>query len=1365
MKKYSLGLDIGTNSVGWAVVDENNQLVKKNGFTLWGVRMFEESNDASARRGFRTGRRRLNRRNQRIKLLRDIFIQEIYKVDPTFFERMDDSFYKLEDKRNNVNNLFVNDYTDAKFYTEFPTIYHLRKHLINSNKKEDIRFIYLALHNMIKFRGNFLTQGETFNKSDNQRIIDILSNFNDISVSLMEEFEDFEDYLSPIKIDDDILNQLEKIMLSHESKNDKKKNIKALLNCENKSLVNEFLIPLLVSGKINMSTLNLVKANKYDKCEVVLSSDDLVSVINEKMSMIPELNKIFDFIPSIKEISDHYFLIKLLQNSDYLCEAMIKKYNEHKKDLARLKEFIKNYLPNKYNECFRIHDNKLNNYAKYIGMNDVEGCMDRFSHCKRDDFYSYVLSLLKLVNDSSAEYDINYFKSKIENDDFLLRQNSDQNGSLPMQLNLAEIKIILDKQSKYYPFLLEKDDNNLSNAEKIISIFKFVVPYYVGPLNQSSYYSWIVRTDEKVLPWNFEKIVNVDETAKIFIERMQRKCTYLKGEYDYCLPKNSIIFSKYNCLSYLNKLNINGSLISTKLKHDIFNNVFLKIKKPTKKNLIDYLQSNYGDSQITTSKFKELPEINCDMSSYIKFNEIFGDVNDNIEMIERIIKDIVIFTDKKILEKRLINVYNLDKEKIRKIKDLNYQGYSNISNKLLSEIEVTNYNTGEIHNGIIDIMWNTNLNLQEILYDQNYRLMDEIDKYNKGLSKEDEESIEEFIEQNINVTPIMKRPLIQALNIINELENKILKQKFDKYYIECSRTNKAEKKPTSSRYNKLKDLYKESKNLALEWNIDLNELNKTLDDNKEKLKSDLIFLYFTQFGRCMYSLEKIEFDDLFNNYKYDIDHIYPQSLIKDDSITNRVLVKKELNNKKQDNFLFEIPSILNKDAYKFYELLFELKMIPKEKYLRLTKKEILSSELDVFVNRQIVSTNQAVKGLIQVLKLYNHVDTSNIVFSKAENISMARKLFDWPKSRVANNYHHAHDAYLNVVIGRVINDYYVANYFNTASDYYRLKSENKTINPEKLLKYDRTINGKLIWDKEKMVKLINHNLYERYDVSETIRTYNSNDLFSKVTILPSGEGTVPIKSNDARADVNKYGGITSNSFSKYVIVKHVVKKGVEYILEAIPKKYENSIDEYLKIQGYSQYEIVHNNIKTNVIVNYEDLSYVITGKSENSLCIKNNNDRFFDKSNIKCIKKIEKYNDNLAKKNIMIVNEDNVIISPAKDHKCNSVVLHRNELEKLYFDIKNKYQLKIYSFSTIKTIYNQMPIDLSNFSIQNLIELLSELLNLLQTNSRKTADLTLISMSKFSGSLRITKKLLPGMKLISKSVTGYYQKVLFEVPR
>ena len=116
-------------------------------------------------------------------------------------------------------------------------------------------------------------------------------------------------------------------------------------------------------------------------------------------------------------------------------------------------------------------------------------------------------------------------------------------------------------------------------------------------------------------------------------------------------------------------------------------------------------------------------------------------------------------------------------------------------------------------------------------------------------------------------------------------------------------------------------------------------------------------------------VKDIDFDTLVsNNNMYDIDHIYPQALIKDDSLNNRVLVEKTKNNEKKDNMLFEMPGFLHKDAYAFYDKLRSLNLISKEKYNRLTKKELTQGELDAFVNRQIVATNQAVKGLIEVLK-------------------------------------------------------------------------------------------------------------------------------------------------------------------------------------------------------------------------------------------------------------------------------------------------------------------------------------------------------------------------------------------------------------
>lgn len=44
--EYYLGLDMGTNSVGWAVTDKEYRLMRAKGKDLWGVRLFERANTA-----------------------------------------------------------------------------------------------------------------------------------------------------------------------------------------------------------------------------------------------------------------------------------------------------------------------------------------------------------------------------------------------------------------------------------------------------------------------------------------------------------------------------------------------------------------------------------------------------------------------------------------------------------------------------------------------------------------------------------------------------------------------------------------------------------------------------------------------------------------------------------------------------------------------------------------------------------------------------------------------------------------------------------------------------------------------------------------------------------------------------------------------------------------------------------------------------------------------------------------------------------------------------------------------------------------------------------------------------------------------
>lgn len=163
---YYVGLDIGTNSVGWAVTDPQYNIIKKNGKALWGIRLFEEGKTAEERRMFRTSRRRTGRRSRRIDLLQELFSEEIFKVDPGFFRRLEDSKYLPEDKYIRQKNALFCDpaYTDKEYHKAYPTIYHLRKALMTEDHPFDVRLVYLALHHMIKHRGHFLFEG--FRTSD-----------------------------------------------------------------------------------------------------------------------------------------------------------------------------------------------------------------------------------------------------------------------------------------------------------------------------------------------------------------------------------------------------------------------------------------------------------------------------------------------------------------------------------------------------------------------------------------------------------------------------------------------------------------------------------------------------------------------------------------------------------------------------------------------------------------------------------------------------------------------------------------------------------------------------------------------------------------------------------------------------------------------------------------------------------------------------------------------------------------------------------------------------------------------------------------------------------------------------------------------
>lgn len=152
---YYLGLDIGTDSVGYAVTSESYDLLKFRGEPVWGATTFEAASLAEERRKSRTARRRLERKRQRVQLIAEIFAPEICKQDPNFFIRRQESALFREDAKFGVR-IFDGGMTDEEYHQKYPTIHHLIFDLMNSDEEKDVRLVYLACAWLVAHRSHFL---------------------------------------------------------------------------------------------------------------------------------------------------------------------------------------------------------------------------------------------------------------------------------------------------------------------------------------------------------------------------------------------------------------------------------------------------------------------------------------------------------------------------------------------------------------------------------------------------------------------------------------------------------------------------------------------------------------------------------------------------------------------------------------------------------------------------------------------------------------------------------------------------------------------------------------------------------------------------------------------------------------------------------------------------------------------------------------------------------------------------------------------------------------------------------------------------------------------------------------------------------
>ncbi len=1116
---YYLGLDIGTDSVGYAVTDESYDLKKFHGEPAWGVTLFDAAQLCAERRGFRTGRRRLDRRQQRVRLIRELFAKEIAKTDEVFFRRMDASAL-LEEDCGFTATLFDDDnYTDADYHREYPTIHHLIADLMHSDRPHDVRLVYLACAWLVAHRGHFLSDVSLNN----------VAGLTDFSVV----WSRFTDYLAreegelPWQNVDVVA--VSEVLRRRSGVNARYKELSALLfagakppkESENFRLNCECLLKLICGGKVQANAL--FNTESYED----ISSFSLGDSDEALDALYAQLGDDAEPVRLMKGIYDWALLVDILNGQDAISDAKVKVYEQHAQDLKTLKYILHKYASKaQFASVFR--DMGKDNYAAYTGHVKLSQKKDLKRKGKADVSKFILKALDGIKPEAEDEALFADMTERLHDNRFLPKQRDTDNRVIPYQLYWHELNTLLKNAEHYLPFLAEKDESGLSVSEKILSVFTFRVPYYVGPLvNRENKHAWIVRKAEgRILPWNFDELVDKDRCEEEFIRRMTNRCTYIP--YADVLPKESLLYHRFTVLNEINNLKVDGEGISVAAKQQIFTGLYEQRRKVTRKALENFMLSNgIMTKGQTVSGVDEA--LHSDLRSWHDFRRLLTAGLLTEEQAEQIIEHITVTEDRSRLKLYLSRQYpQLDEKDIHYLSSLGYKDFGRLSGELLTGITVDGPD-GSDSMTVMRAMWETNCNLMELL-SENYDFAGKIQDIQKEYYASHATSLAERLDE-MYVSNAVKRPVLRALEITKEV-TKAFGGAPEKIFVEMARgaTEDQKNKRTKTRLQQLNELYSKCK---CEDVPALQEQLSAMGDTADtRLQSDRLFLYYMQLGRCMYTGQPMEIS-LIAGDTYNIEHIYPRKQVKDDSIiNNEVLVLSSVNGEKSDRY--PIDASIRAKMTPFWNMLRSNGLLSDEKYHRLTRTTGFTEEEKMgFIQCQLTETTQSTKAVAEILK-ERYPDT-HIVYVKARLASELRQFTGCLKSRLYNDLHHAKDAYLNIVAGNVYDMKFSRRWFNINSEY--------SVKTEVLFTQKLVLGGKLIW-KAKMLDKVKKYMGKN-NAHMTKYAYCKQGGYFDQMPVKAAPGLIPRKSG---MPTEKYGGYNKAAISFFVPVHYKAGKKEDTII-------------------------------------------------------------------------------------------------------------------------------------------------------------------------------------------------------------------------
>ena len=1139
-KPYYIGLDVGTSSVGWAVTDTDYNLLRFQGKHMWGSRLFPEAKTAKERRTQRTMRRRLQRRKQRLMILETLFACEINKVDKHFFERLHESDLWQDDKKTGSKYSLFNDasFTDKDYHRKYATVYHLRKELAESTDPHDIRLVFLAIHHLLKYRGHFLNQGESPDE-----IQTVEQAWDKLACYLDEKYGLAFVPANPGKMMDAVKSDS---LISA-----KKKAIKEAVGqipMEEGQPSPDAICEMLAGAKVRLNKLfpDLEELTGEDGKITIQLEDDL----NENAELLCDLlgSDNTELILAMKNVFDAAHLSSILGECRYISEVKANQHDRNHADLKALKQFVKGFCPEIKRSIFNERKDKLDNFPAYSRYKSQSADYS----CSQENFCKF---LEKTLPAEKAEAEIPEIWQKIKNRTFFPKLRGTENGLIPYQLQMRELKAILRNASSYLPFLNEADPDGYTVADKILKTFEFRLPYYVGPLKQDNGQKqypnhWCVRfagkDQTKIEPWNFEDVVDLEKCAAAFIANLVGFCKYTGAP---VMPKDSLLYSEYMLRNELNPLRVNGHFLCHDLREKMIDELFIhseRARTVTKRDIFNFLRRN--GCQIQSKD--EITGIDDKIKTVLKSRHDFERLLDrtgDYGLAEEMIHSILVFgEDKKLLRRRLRTLApDLDEKDLNYFCQRNYSEWGNVSEYLLTGIKAEI--NGE-QKTVMDMLREEDLVLMQIL-SQEYPF-GKLAQAHLDETLGNKTSLRDKLDA-LYVSPAVERAIRQSIKIVDEIVG-IRKAPPAKIFIEVARdvNGKNAKQRTSSRKEQLQALYKECREQGDALSRELEE--KLSQETDERLRNDRLFLYYRQNGKDMYTGLPMELEDVLAGKLYDRDHIFPRSKIKDDSLDNLVLVNSRDNREKTNDY--PLKDEIRARMQPIWTEMRRRRQISEKTYSRLVRVEPLTEkELSDFVQRQLVETRQSTKALAEILKERYPRPATKLVYSKAQNVSEFRREYQLTKCREVNDLHHAKDAYLNIVVGNVYDTRFTERFFSN------IRNEEYSIAVD-------TLFGKLdtrgAWDKKTSIDTVKDMLQRNDPIVTRMPIEVGGELFN-LQIMPAGKGQLEKRGGRSIA---RYGGYNKLTGSYFCVVEHTEKgkrvRTIEPVYLYKRGEYENNPLEY-----------------------------------------------------------------------------------------------------------------------------------------------------------------------------------------------------------